>query len=220
MKKKLREFGLIHRYDNEADFALYCRMIPALSFVRLNDVKQYAATLFETLPDCLDQVASWFEHNYIGEITNSQNMPRRGGKHRRANSKSNQNQRLLRENVNISDDTWLETLKFMTCPQWSQKCFVSRQINRVAQRDISRLPKMVLDNATMYYIQDNPPKELKKVLSNSTIIAFDTFMQEEQSTHWLESRGFSLDAPVDILPENALIGVNTSIAVRPDFISL
>ncbi|KAI1729552.1 hypothetical protein DdX_01800 [Ditylenchus destructor] len=35
-------------------------MIPALSFVRLNDVKQYAATLFET--DCLDQVASWFEH--------------------------------------------------------------------------------------------------------------------------------------------------------------
>ncbi|KAI1728287.1 hypothetical protein DdX_00454 [Ditylenchus destructor] len=75
IKKKLREFGLIHRYDNEADFALYCRMIPALSFVRLNDVKQYAATLFENLPDCLDQVASWFEHNYIekGEV-------RRGGR--------------------------------------------------------------------------------------------------------------------------------------------
>ncbi|KAI1708627.1 hypothetical protein DdX_11702 [Ditylenchus destructor] len=67
-------FGLIHCYDNEADFALYCKMIPALSFVRLNDVKQYAATLFETLPDCLDQVASWFEHNYIGAEV------RRGGR--------------------------------------------------------------------------------------------------------------------------------------------
>ncbi|KAI1701881.1 hypothetical protein DdX_15828 [Ditylenchus destructor] len=53
---------------------LYCRMIPALSFVRLNDVKQYAATLFETLPDCLDQVGSWFEHNYIGAEV------RRGGR--------------------------------------------------------------------------------------------------------------------------------------------
>ncbi|KAI1700502.1 hypothetical protein DdX_16657 [Ditylenchus destructor] len=74
MKKKLREFGLIHRYDNDADFALFCRMIPALSFVRLNDVKQYAATLFENLPACLDQVASWFEHNYIGAEV------RRGGR--------------------------------------------------------------------------------------------------------------------------------------------
>ncbi|KAI1704798.1 hypothetical protein DdX_14018 [Ditylenchus destructor] len=42
MKKKLREFGLIHRYDNEADFALYCRMIPALSSVRLNDEPKFA----------------------------------------------------------------------------------------------------------------------------------------------------------------------------------
>ncbi|KAI1714897.1 hypothetical protein DdX_08168 [Ditylenchus destructor] len=49
-------------------------MIPALSFVRLNDVKQYASTLFENLPDCLDQVASWFEHNYIGAEV------RRGGR--------------------------------------------------------------------------------------------------------------------------------------------
>ncbi|KAI1714930.1 hypothetical protein DdX_08203 [Ditylenchus destructor] len=42
-------------------------MIPALSFVRLNDVKQYASTLFENLPDCLDQepkfaeVVAWFK---------------------------------------------------------------------------------------------------------------------------------------------------------------
>ncbi|KAI1705617.1 hypothetical protein Ddc_15683 [Ditylenchus destructor] len=38
-----------------------------------------------------------------------------------------------------------------------------------------------------------------------TIVAFDTVMQEEQSTEWFKNRGFTLDAPVDIPPENALL---------------
>ncbi|KAI1692830.1 FLYWCH zinc finger domain-containing protein [Ditylenchus destructor] len=68
--------GVVHgpTQHNHGPDAAASRMIPALSFVRLNDVKQYAATLFETLPDCLDQVASWFEHNYIGAEV------RRGGR--------------------------------------------------------------------------------------------------------------------------------------------
>ncbi|KAI1693901.1 hypothetical protein Ddc_22477 [Ditylenchus destructor] len=83
-----------------------------------------------------------------------QNIPCRGVKRRRTNSPANQNPSLQREKVNISGDTWLEALKFMTCPQWMQKCFVSRQINGIVRYSISRLPKMVLDSANMYYIYE------------------------------------------------------------------
>ncbi|KAI1696237.1 hypothetical protein DdX_19144 [Ditylenchus destructor] len=64
--KDIAEVGLLHQYNNDPDFALNCRMITALSFVRLNDIKQYAGVLFEYLPGCLDPIVSWFENNYIG----------------------------------------------------------------------------------------------------------------------------------------------------------
>ncbi|KAI1705618.1 hypothetical protein Ddc_15684 [Ditylenchus destructor] len=83
----------------------------------------------------------------------SQNIARQGVKHRRVNSSPDQNQRLPRKKVYISGDTWLEALKFMTCPQWMQKRYVSFQINGIAERNISRLPKMILDSAYMYQIE-------------------------------------------------------------------
>ncbi|KAI1693359.1 hypothetical protein Ddc_22882 [Ditylenchus destructor] len=138
----------------------------------------------------------------------TQNILCHGVKRRRANSPSNQNQRLLREKVNIPDDTWLEALKFLTCPQWSQKRFVSRQINGIAQRNILRLPKMVLDSATMYYINSRSIVSPVKKLDKYTIVTFDTVLKKKDSTQWLKNRDFTLDAPVDIPAENALIGAN------------
>ncbi|KAI1690814.1 hypothetical protein Ddc_24683 [Ditylenchus destructor] len=130
-----------------------------------------------------------------------QNIPRRAVKRRRTNSTPNQNP--LREKVDISDDTWLETLKYLTCLEWSQKCFVSRQINGVAQRNILRLPMMTLHSATMYYRYSTR----SNLFNNNTIVAFDTVMQEEQSMQWFKNRGFTLDAPKDIPAQSAVIGV-------------
>ncbi|KAI1691906.1 hypothetical protein DdX_21571 [Ditylenchus destructor] len=85
-----------------------------------------------------------------------QNISLRCVKRHRAKSSRDQN----RGNVNISDDTWLEALKFLTCPQWLQKRFVCRQINGIAERNITRLPKMVLDYVGMDYVDENLDKEV------------------------------------------------------------
>ncbi|KAI1699700.1 hypothetical protein DdX_17155 [Ditylenchus destructor] len=86
----------------------------------------------------------------IVQIMDSLIIPCRGVKRRRADSSPNQNPEMSRKKVDISGDTWLQILKFLTCPQWMQKCFVCRQINGVAQCNVSRLPMIVLDSAAMY----------------------------------------------------------------------
>ncbi|KAI1692075.1 hypothetical protein Ddc_23880 [Ditylenchus destructor] len=103
-----------------------------------------------------------------------------------------------RKTVDISDDTWLEALKFMTFPQWIQKCLVSRQINGIAQRNVSRLPRMVLDSVAMYYIIDDFRGTEFEKLNKYTIVVSDTVLQKAQSIKWLMKRGFTLDAPKDI----------------------
>ncbi|KAI1716925.1 hypothetical protein Ddc_10058 [Ditylenchus destructor] len=141
-----------------------------------------------------------------------QNILCRSVKRRQADSPPNRNKRMLRKKVDIPDDTWLETLKFLTCRRWMQKCFVSRQINGIAQRNISRLPKVIVDSVEMYYIDyvdDTWSRKLEKdksLLNAHTVVAFDTVMQEKQSTQWFKNHGFTLDAPSDIPAENAIIG--------------
>ncbi|KAI1714668.1 hypothetical protein Ddc_11389 [Ditylenchus destructor] len=132
-----------------------------------------------------------------------QNIARRAVKRRRTNSTPNQNP--LRKKVDISDDTWLETLKYLSCLEWSQKCFVSRQINGVAQRNILRLPMMTLHSALMYYRYWTR----SNLFNSNTTVVFDTVMQEEQSMQWFKSRGFTLDAPKDIPAQNVVIGVTS-----------
>ncbi|KAI1701255.1 putative exonuclease GOR [Ditylenchus destructor] len=143
-----------------------------------------------------------------GETMDKRNISCPAVKRRRPNSKPNQNQ--LCKKVDLSDDVWFEVLKYLTCLEWSQKCVVSRQINGVAQRNISRLPMMTLDSATMTYLcsrieywRDTGAKQFNKY----TTVAFDTVMLEEQSAQWFKNRGFTLDAAKDIPAQNAVVGV-------------
>ncbi|KAI1713843.1 hypothetical protein DdX_08725 [Ditylenchus destructor] len=142
----------------------------------------------------------------------TQTISGRGVKRRRDNTSPDQNQLKkvnLRKEVNFPDDTWLETLKFLACPQWSKMCFVCRKMNGVAQRNISRLPRVFVDSASMYYTDYYArPKEWKKVpvTRYTVVVAFDEVMQGKQSTEWFKNRGFTLDVPEHIPPENALIG--------------
>ncbi|KAI1711275.1 hypothetical protein Ddc_12972 [Ditylenchus destructor] len=80
----------------------------------------------------------------------NRNNARRKAKRRCANSSSGvENQPMLRKLVIILDDSWLEALKHLTCRQWSKMSLVCRQVNRIVQRNVSRLPRQVIGSITM-----------------------------------------------------------------------
>ncbi|KAI1690758.1 hypothetical protein DdX_22320 [Ditylenchus destructor] len=58
-----------------------------------------------------------------------------------------------RKKVHIGNDTWLEALKFLSFPQWSKALFVSRQLAGVVQGNISCLPRIIVDSATMSEVE-------------------------------------------------------------------
>ena len=58
--------GLHEQYENDANFALECRMISALAFVPPADVVGAFETLSNELPDVLNPILDYFEDNYIG----------------------------------------------------------------------------------------------------------------------------------------------------------
>lgn len=65
-RKHLASSGILARYNTDSDFALNCRMIPALAFVPVQDVPD----AFEALKDYLsdDEYApllEWFGPTYV-----------------------------------------------------------------------------------------------------------------------------------------------------------
>uniref|UniRef100_A0A915D6E4 MULE transposase domain-containing protein n=1 Tax=Ditylenchus dipsaci TaxID=166011 RepID=A0A915D6E4_9BILA len=66
MIKKLNSAGLKGRYETEPDFAVKCRMITAMAFVKPEDVMPVFAELEELLPEELDPILDWFQKYYIG----------------------------------------------------------------------------------------------------------------------------------------------------------
>ncbi|KAI1695947.1 hypothetical protein Ddc_20830 [Ditylenchus destructor] len=77
-------------------------------------------------------------------MVNRNNARRRAKRRRDQASAAVQNQPMLRKMVIILDDSWLEALKHLTCPQWSKMSLVCRQVNGIVQRNMSRLPRHVI----------------------------------------------------------------------------
>ncbi|KAI1695212.1 hypothetical protein Ddc_21423 [Ditylenchus destructor] len=105
---------------------------------------------------------------------------------------------ITRETVHILSDTWLETLKFLKFPQWSQTLFVSRQIAGVVQRNISRLPCFVIDSAT-----------INEVMSVAPFVSFGDKTPENLKKEFFTDLGISLDAPANVQHKDAVIGLTT-----------
>ncbi|KAI1712625.1 hypothetical protein Ddc_12308 [Ditylenchus destructor] len=135
--------------------------------------------------------------------------------------------------VEIADDTWLETLRSLSFRQWSKVRIVSRQLNGVAQRNVSTLPCAIIDSATTRLVggvtADGEPvlwskgdskgecrarsarpcpwnMERNNILSN--IIVLDSTIPATDAIQWFKDRGIALDIPKDIQPNNAFIGIN------------
>ncbi|KAI1693981.1 hypothetical protein Ddc_22432 [Ditylenchus destructor] len=111
---------------------------------------------------------------------------------------------LSREKVHIFNDTWLEALKFLSFPQWSKALFVSRQLAGVVQRNISRLPCIVIDSATMS--QKSPMcTNAIAYCNNDEVVAFNDRITFAWQNRFFTELGISLNAPADVQHENALL---------------
>ena len=64
--RRIQGEGLQELYENDANFALQCRMISAIAFVPPAGVVAAFETLSDELPDGLNPILDYFEDNYIG----------------------------------------------------------------------------------------------------------------------------------------------------------
>ena len=64
--RKIQEHGLQVKYQDDSDFALQLKMIPALAFVPIQDVIKAFDALSEILPGEAQPILDYFEDNYLG----------------------------------------------------------------------------------------------------------------------------------------------------------
>ncbi|KAI1695216.1 hypothetical protein DdX_19709 [Ditylenchus destructor] len=102
--------------------------------------------------------------------------------------------------VEIADDAWLEILRSLSFRQCAKVRLVSRQINGVAQRNISTLPCAIIDSAITRL------RERNKVLGN--IIVLDSTIRKNDAIQWFKDRGIAMVVPKDIQLDNAIIDIN------------
>ncbi|KAI1701705.1 hypothetical protein Ddc_17496 [Ditylenchus destructor] len=136
---------------------------------------------------------------------------------------------LQRTKVKLSNDCWLDVLKFLSCTQWSEKRYVSRQINGIAERNISRLPRAIIEKAILgmnsstlidrqidailmrtisrlaLEIIDRATMHLSDV--HDAIFAFDDIIPERQIERWFLNRGITLESRVQYQPRSTPWGI-------------
>ncbi|KAI1710032.1 hypothetical protein Ddc_13631 [Ditylenchus destructor] len=121
-------------------------------------------------------------------------------------------QTFSRKKVEISSDCWLDVLKFLTCAEWSEKRYVSRQISGVAARNFSRLPRATIEKAILN--EECSKHQLLRELPNvkDAIVAFDVILPHNKIAQWFVKRGINLEyrakfhsASTQISPEAILI---------------
>ncbi|KAI1703014.1 hypothetical protein DdX_15167 [Ditylenchus destructor] len=103
-----------------------------------------------------------------------------------------------RKPVEISDDSWLEALKFLNGRRCSKMRLVSRQLNGVVERNFSRLLLAIIDRVEMI-LEKREKTEVNMIVADSTIVG--------KKDQWFMDRDIGLDLPADIQLNNAIIGV-------------
>uniref|UniRef100_A0A6P7FDS7 Uncharacterized protein LOC114327202 n=1 Tax=Diabrotica virgifera virgifera TaxID=50390 RepID=A0A6P7FDS7_DIAVI len=68
MKKHVAQLGYLTEYDNDAQFALNCKMATSLAFVPVRYLDQAIDVLGNALPVALQPLLDWFEDNYTGRM--------------------------------------------------------------------------------------------------------------------------------------------------------
>lgn len=74
IKKQLSEFSLINRFNNDAHFVLYAKMVIALMFVPIKEIDN--ALLTDNLPDYMQPILHWFEDIHVRRMNKGSNERR------------------------------------------------------------------------------------------------------------------------------------------------
>uniref|UniRef100_A0A915CS23 HIT-type domain-containing protein n=1 Tax=Ditylenchus dipsaci TaxID=166011 RepID=A0A915CS23_9BILA len=74
VEKRLAKEHLKGRYETDADFAITCRMITAMAFIKVEDIMDAFDQLCDELPIELDGVVEWFQKGYIGSVDRRGNL--------------------------------------------------------------------------------------------------------------------------------------------------
>jgi hypothetical protein len=64
--RKIQDLGLAEAYKQDDEFALSCRMLPALAFVPPDEVRAVFMAIARDYPPELDDFLIYFERNFIG----------------------------------------------------------------------------------------------------------------------------------------------------------
>ena len=67
-KKVIDNNGMKFQYQNDPNFALMARMIPALAFVPVRDLDMAFTSLTQFLPAVFQPMLEWLEDNYLGRL--------------------------------------------------------------------------------------------------------------------------------------------------------
>ena len=67
-KKVIDNNGMKVQYQNDPNFALMARMIPALAFVPVRDLDMAFTSLTQFLPAVFQPMLDWLEDNYLGRL--------------------------------------------------------------------------------------------------------------------------------------------------------
>ncbi|KAI1706622.1 hypothetical protein Ddc_15203 [Ditylenchus destructor] len=109
-----------------------------------------------------------------------------------------ENANLPRTKVKLSNDCWLDVLKFLTCAEWSEKRCVSRQINGIAERNISHLPRVIIEKAILGE-KRSMPKLLRDLSGiDDAIVAFGAVIPQNKIERWFVNRGTTLEERVKV----------------------
>ncbi|KAI1709530.1 hypothetical protein DdX_11318 [Ditylenchus destructor] len=113
-----------------------------------------------------------------------------------------------RQEVKLPEDCWFDVLKCLSCPIWSKMRYVSRQINGIAERNISHLPRSLIDMAIFDGNYPKPKLSRKLPKTKDTLVADGVVIPHNVIKQWFLNRFISLDTPNDIPVEEILIGRN------------
>ncbi|KAI1693698.1 hypothetical protein Ddc_22591 [Ditylenchus destructor] len=93
-----------------------------------------------------------------------------------------------REKVEFPDKAWLDTLKFLMGPQWLKMRFVSRQLAKVVQGNISELACIKIDSVKFWETSSKP----------SVLVASNVSIPSNKKRDWFMKHGIKLDMPTGI----------------------
>ncbi|KAI1699822.1 hypothetical protein Ddc_18394 [Ditylenchus destructor] len=114
-----------------------------------------------------------------------------------------------RKKVEIPEKAWLDTLQFLTRSRWQKMSFVSRQLAKMVQGNISELPPIKIDNVK--FIKTYMP------LKPAMIVASNVAIPPNEKREWFMKRGINPDAPTGLQHQDAIIGMGAKNQPRSSF---